>query len=44
MIPAARKRKMPVRVYVFTRSAWTEKKVQALTEMLNPNQNSRDRL
>lgn len=34
MIPIAQKRKIPVRVYVFTRTAWTEKKIQAVRSLL----------
>ncbi|HIA54625.1 MAG TPA: hypothetical protein EYN91_21490 [Candidatus Melainabacteria bacterium] len=34
MIPIARKRKIPVRVYVFTRTAWTEKKIRAVNSLL----------
>jgi hypothetical protein len=35
MIPLARQRKIPVRVYVFTRTAWNEKKIQAVRSMLS---------
>jgi hypothetical protein len=35
MIPITRKRKIPVRVYVFTRTAWTAKKLQAVNSMLS---------
>lgn len=35
MIPIVQKRKIPVRVYVFTRTAWTEKKIQTARTMLN---------
>lgn len=35
MIPIVQKRKIPVRVYVFTRMAWTEKKIQTARTMLN---------
>lgn len=35
MIPIVRKRKIPVRVYVFTRTAWTERKIQTARTMLN---------
>ena len=34
MIPAARQRKIPVRVYVFTRTAWNDKKIEAVRSML----------
>jgi len=35
MLPITRKRKIPVRVYVFTKTAWTEKKLQAVDSMLS---------
>ncbi len=35
MIPITQKRKIPVRVYVFTKTAWTEKKLQAVDSMLS---------
>lgn len=35
MIPIVQKRKIPVRVYVFTKTAWTERKFQAARSMLN---------
>ena len=35
MIPIVRKRKIPVRVYVFTRTPWTELKIQTARTMLN---------
>lgn len=35
MIPLARKRKIPVRVYVFTKSAWNEQKLRAVDSLLN---------
>ncbi len=35
MIPLTQKRKIPVRVYVFTRTAWTAKKLQAVDSMLS---------
>lgn len=35
MIPLTQKRKIPVRVYVFTKTAWTEKKLQAVDSMLS---------
>ncbi len=35
MIPIAQKRKIPVRVYVFTKTAWNEKKLQAVESMLS---------
>lgn len=35
MIPITQKRKIPVRVYVFTRTAWTAKKLQAVDSMLS---------
>lgn len=34
MIPIAQKRKIPVRVYVFTKTAWTPKKIQAVKSLL----------
>lgn len=34
MIPLTRNRKIPVRVYVFTRNAWTPKKIRAAQTML----------
>lgn len=34
MIPPTIRRKIPLRVYVFTRSAWTDKKIQAVHTML----------
>jgi hypothetical protein len=34
MIPLARNRKIPVRVYLFTRNAWTAKKISAAQTML----------
>ena len=34
MIPIAQKRKIPLRVYVFTRTAWTEKKIRAVKLLL----------
>jgi hypothetical protein len=34
MIPRVRQRKIPVRIYVFTKTPWTEKKVQSLQAML----------
>lgn len=34
MIPIAQKRKIPLRVYVFTRTAWTEKKIRAVKFLL----------
>ncbi|HEY9786959.1 MAG TPA: hypothetical protein V6D17_16325 [Candidatus Obscuribacterales bacterium] len=33
MIPLARARKMPVRIYIFTRTAWTGKKIQQLRSL-----------
>lgn len=35
MIPITEKRRIPVRVYVFTRTAWTAKKLQAVDSMLS---------
>jgi hypothetical protein len=35
MLPITQKRKIPVRVYVFTKTAWTEKKLQAVDSMLS---------
>ena len=35
MIPIAQKRKIPVRVYVFTKTAWTAKKLQAVDSLLS---------
>lgn len=34
MIPIARQRKIPVRIYVFTRTAWNAKKLQTLQSLL----------
>jgi hypothetical protein len=34
MIPLCRKRKIPVRVYFYTRNAWTENKIQSLRSLL----------
>lgn len=34
MIPIVQKRKIPLRVYVFTRTAWTEKKIRAVKFLL----------
>lgn len=34
MIPQARQRKIPVRIYVFTRNAWTAEKTRAVQTML----------
>lgn len=34
MIPLAKRRKIPVRIFVFTRSAWTAKKLDSLRELL----------
>lgn len=34
MIPLLKKRKMPARVYVFTRTAWTDKKISAVRSLL----------
>jgi hypothetical protein len=34
MIPVVQQRKMPCRVYVFTKSAWTAKKVKVVEELL----------
>lgn len=34
MIPLSKNRKIPVRVYVFTRTAWTPKKIQSVRSML----------
>lgn len=34
MIPIAQRRKIPVRVYVFTKTAWTPKKIQAVKSLL----------
>lgn len=34
MIPITEKRKIPVRIYVFTKTAWTDKKLQAVNTML----------
>lgn len=34
MIPVTKKRTIPVRIYVFTRSAWTREKVKALQSMV----------
>jgi len=35
MIPLTRQRKIPVRVYVFTKTAWSENKVHSLTALLD---------
>jgi hypothetical protein len=35
MIPLAQKRKIPVRVYVFTKTAWTQKKLEAVNSLLS---------
>ncbi len=35
MIPLTEKRKIPVRIYVFTKTAWTEKKLQAVHSLLS---------
>lgn len=36
MIPLSKRRKIPVRVYVFTKTAWTPKKVQSVRSLLEP--------
>lgn len=35
MIPITQQRKMPVRIYVFTRTAWTDKKIHTARTMLS---------
>ena len=35
MIPQARQRKIPVRIFVFTKSAWNDKKIETVRSMLS---------